>query len=234
MLSFEHITLQRSNFCLQIGAQHLAPGSRLTLMGPSGGGKSSLLRALLGLEPAAQVHGLRWMNTELNALPLHQRPFAWLPQELGLWPHLSAAKHVAFARTRGQNTRSQPGDLALLQSLNLLNRAQALPEKLSGGERQRLACARVLAQKPAWAILDEPFSNLDLVLACELEQLFSDLSQSSGMGLIQVSHHVRPRLAGELFWVIEQGQLTQAGHWNQLLTQPATPWIQRFVALQYS
>jgi ABC-type Fe3+/spermidine/putrescine transport system ATPase subunit len=232
MLSFDSIDLQRPGFQLRIGPQRIPPCTRLTLIGPSGGGKSTLLRALLGLENSAQVKELCWMGASLSTLPLHHRPFAWLPQELGLWPHLNALQHVAFARSCGRHTRSQPQDLALLEQLGLTHRAQARPAQLSGGERQRLACARVLAQERAWAVLDEPFCNLDPVLTHTLEHSFAKLAVSSHMGIIQVSHQVKARTADEIFWVIEAGELTQSGPWNQLLDQPATPWIQRYALLQ--
>lgn len=237
MLELEALRVQRTGFVLQLGGQRLAAGARLTIVGPSGGGKSSLLRAMLGLDPAAQVLGLRWQGVDLAPLPLHRRPFAWLPQELGLWPHLSAAAHVVFARTRGRQVVPQADDLALLAQVGIGHRAMALPAQLSGGERQRLAFARVIAQQPAWAVLDEPFANLDPVLTETLDQRFLALAKDRGMGLIQVSHqvgrHQRSSRSDEPFWVIEAGRLSQSGTWHDLQQHPATPWISRFVALQH-
>jgi ABC-type Fe3+/spermidine/putrescine transport system ATPase subunit len=237
VLEIDELRVRRPGFVLELARQRLASGSRLTIIGPSGGGKSTLLRALLGLDAAAQVQGLRWQGADLVEQPVHLRPFGWLPQDLGLWPHLKAIEHVAFARTRGRQVRAAVEDEALLAQLGIGHRAQALPAQMSGGERQRLAFARVIAQQPAWAVLDEPFSNLDPVIADELGNAFFALARERGMGLIQVTHqvgrHQRTGSKEEPFWVIEAGRLTQSGRWDELQHQPATPWITRFVALQH-
>lgn len=233
MLEIEHIHVQRGAFAVQLGALTLPAGRRVTLIGPSGGGKSTVLRALVGLEPQAQVRGLRWQARDLSAAPPHQRPFGWLPQELGLWPHLSALAHVAFARTRGRSVIARDEDAQVLALVGLTQRAHALPAQLSGGERQRLAFARVIALQPAWAVLDEPFSNLDPVMAGELSGAFQALATRLGMGLIQVTHQLQQPDDDDWFWSLEAGTLTQAGRWAEFKRAPATPWIARFVALQH-
>jgi ABC-type Fe3+/spermidine/putrescine transport system ATPase subunit len=232
VLEIDEIRVQRPGFSVRVGSVCLPAGRRLTIIGPSGCGKSTLLRALVGLEPLARVQGLRWQSEDISAAPPHRRPFGWLPQELGLWPNLNALAHLAFARTRGRCVRPLADDEALLSEVGLAHRATALPAQLSGGERQRLAFARVMALQPAWAVLDEPFSHLDPVMATELAQSFQALAQRLGMGLIQVSHQVRRQTDGDWFWAMENGALTQVGPWSELKTSPATPWIERFVDLQ--
>ena len=175
------------------------------------------------LEPLAQVRGLRWQAQDISAAPPHRRPFGWLPQELGLWPHLGALAHLAFARTRGRSVQPGDADEALLSEVGLAHRANALPGQLSGGERQRLAFARVMALQPAWAVLDEPFSHLDPVMATELAQSFQALAARLGMGLIQVSHQVQRPAHDDWFWAMEDGALTQAGPWAELKTSPNHP-----------
>lgn len=233
MLEIDEIRVQRPGFDVRVGGLSLPAGRRVTIVGPSGCGKSTLLRAMVGLEPLAQVRGLRWQNEDISAAPPHRRPFGWLPQELGLWPHLSALGHLAFARSRGRSAKPGGHDEQLLSQVGLSSRAKALPAQLSGGERQRLAFARVMALQPAWAVLDEPFSHLDPVMATDLAQTFQALAQRLGMGLIQVSHQVQRPDDDEWFWALEGGALTQAGRWSELKNTPATPWIARFVALQH-
>lgn len=232
MLEIDEIRVQRPGFGVRIGGQSLPADRRLTIIGPSGCGKSTLLRAMVGLEPLAQVRGLRWRAQDISSVPPHRRPFGWLPQDLGLWPHLSSLAHVAFARTRGRSAVYTEGDAQVLAQVGLAHRAQALPAQLSGGERQRLAFARVIAQQPAWAVLDEPFSHLDPVMAGDLAASFQSLAQRLGMGLIQVSHHVQQPDEDDWFWALEAGMLTQTGRWADLKNAPATTWIARFVALQ--
>jgi ABC-type Fe3+/spermidine/putrescine transport system ATPase subunit len=232
MLEIDEIRVKWPGFGLRVNGLSLPAGRRLTIIGPSGCGKSTLLRAMVGLEPRAQVRGLRWQAQDISTAPPHRRPFGWLPQELGLWPHLSALGHLAFARLRGRGARPNDDDAQLLSEVGLAHRAQALPGQLSGGERQRLAFARVIALRPAWAVLDEPFSHLDPVMASVLAQAFQVLAQRESMGIIQVSHQVRRPADDEWFWALEAGTLMQAGRWADLMNSPATPWIERFVALQ--
>lgn len=232
MLEAGGMVLNRTGFSLEVGHLSVAAGQRVTLIGPSGSGKSTLLRTLAGLEPEARCKTLAWQGQDLAASPPQRRPFGWLAQGLGLWPHLSALQHVAFARTRGRSIRPVPEDSQTLEQVRLSHRPQALPGSLSGGEQQRLAFARVMAQRPAFALLDEPFSHLDPVTADELDRSFRALARDSGMGLLQVSHQVGRPADDEMFWALEAGKLTQTGTWASLKQHAATPWIARFVALQ--
>ena len=232
MLEVDEVSLSRSGFRLRVRGLHASPVERVTVIGPSGGGKSTLMRAIAGLEPAAQVTGLRWQGQPLDDAPPHRRPFGWMAQDLGLWPHLRADEHVAFARSRGRRAVPINADRQVLQQVGLAHRAHARPGELSGGERQRLAFARVLAGAQAWALLDEPFSQLDPVTAHDLGHAFTALAAQRGLGVIQVSHQVRQPGGDESFWVIEDGALSQAGRWSELQQSPRTPWIARFVELQ--
>jgi ABC-type Fe3+/spermidine/putrescine transport system ATPase subunit len=233
LLELDQVEVQRPGFSMQARGLRLAAAERVTLIGPSGGGKSTLLRALVGLEPQAKVCGLRWQSQDIARLPPHQRPFGWLPQELGLWPHMRASAHVAFARTRACSIEPNDADMQVLEQVGLMNRAQSLPGQLSGGERQRLAFARVMAMKPAWAVLDEPFSHLDPVMASELSASFKELATQLGMGLIQVTHQLYAPEDDDWLWALEDGRLTQTSRWAHVKQSPATPWIARFVALQH-
>ncbi len=232
MLEIDRLSVQRGRFQLAVKQLRLHRGQRLTVVGPSGGGKSTLLRAMVGLEEGARTDGLLWEGRDISASAPHQRPFGWLPQDLGLWPHLSAQAHVAFARTRGASVKAIEADLDVLARLGIERQAHALPGELSGGEQQRLAFARIIAMQPAWAVLDEPFSHLDPVLGHELASSFRKLASRLGMGLIQVLHHLLVPDDDELFWALENGQLTQAGTWAEFKHAPATPWIEKFVAQQ--
>lgn len=232
MLEIDELQVQRKGFGVHVAGLRVAASRRVTVIGPSGGGKSTLLRALVGLEPQARVRGLRWQGRDIGRARPHERPFGWMPQELGLWPSLRAAEHLAFARTRGRSARPEAADLRVLDLVSLGPRRDAYPATLSGGERQRLAFARVVAARTPWAVLDEPFSSLDRVIAHDLALAFADLARREGLGVIQVSHQVHAPAPDELFWVVEGGRITQCGHWEDLCRAPATPWIERFVSLR--
>ena len=148
MLEIDEVTVSRAGFRLQVQGLQARADERVTVIGQSGGGKSTLMRAIAGLDPAARVRGLRWQGAALDHAPPHRRPFGWMAQELGLWPHLSADQHVAFVRSRGRRAAPVDADRELLQLVGLAHRSQARPAQLSGGERQRLAFARVLKVIP--------------------------------------------------------------------------------------
>lgn len=231
MLEVAGLSLKRKHFALEIPELLLCAGQSVTVIGPSGGGKSSFIRALLGFEPDARFDALRWCGVDLAMAPPHRRPFGWLSQDLGLWPHLTAGEHLAFARTKGRTLSAGPEDRELLERVGLARRLAAKPGALSGGERQRLAFARVFAALPAIALLDEPFSNLDPVTADRMLQEFTRMSADFGIQTIRVTHWMKRPAEDECFWVIEDGSVSQHGLWRELTAQPHTPWIERVVSL---
>ena len=113
------------------------------LLGQSGAGKTSLLKALAGLLPAE--------GTPFGGLPPERRPVGYLPQDLALFPHMTAWENVAFP-LKGRDRKARA--LALLERVGLLEHAHKRPGELSGGQRQRVALARALARKPELLLLD--------------------------------------------------------------------------------
>ncbi len=150
----------------------VAPGEIALVVGPSGSGKTSVLRALAGLvrpETGTVVCGGRtWFDADGRTdLRPRDREVGVVVQELGLLPHLSAWRNVAFATDRGRGAprrsrhERRTDAVGRLERLGLADRADARPADLSGGERQRVALARALARPVGALLLDEPFSALD-------------------------------------------------------------------------
>lgn len=144
-------------------------GSAIALLGASGCGKTTLLRVIAGLEHADKGEiriGGRLVSSPRAIVPPEQRGIGMVFQDLALWPHMRAWRHLEFVlRGRGKN-RGERMHIAqeTLARLGLAHRANAYPSEMSGGEQQRLAFARALVTEPALLLLDEPFSNLNAEL----------------------------------------------------------------------
>lgn len=173
-------------------AVRVDPGGVHCIAGPSGSGKSSLLRLIAGLEhPDA---GRIMLDGELLAgpgrrVPPERRPVAMLFQESALFPHLDAVRNVIFG-LRGVVPRGQRRAAAmdLLEQVGIADRATAMPHMLSGGQQRRVALARALARRPKIMLLDEPFASLDPALRRKVRGWTIDLLRSRGVGVVMVSH----------------------------------------------
>ncbi len=214
---------------LQVGR-----GERLALLGPSGVGKTSLLRAIAGLGglTAGQVQvGGRDVTHE----PPERRGVVYMHQAPGLFPHLSVRDNVAFPlEVRGMaraDARRRAGDL--LDRVQLGPLSARAPLTLSGGQRHRVALARALAADPAVLLLDEPFAALDPELRAEVRSAVIDvLAQRTGPAVILVTHDVDEAsgLADRLA-VLMDGRVAQVGPPSELLTGPRSVSIARFLGL---
>ncbi len=143
----------------------IAPGDIVSLLGPSGSGKSSLLRAVAGLEvPAA---GRVWFEgRDITAVPTHERAFGLMFQDYALFPHRDVGENVAFGlRMRDWPAPARAARVAeMLQLVGLPDVERRSVNQLSGGEQQRVALARALAPQPRLLMLDEPMGSLDRAL----------------------------------------------------------------------
>jgi len=167
----------------------LDPGERLAILGPSGGGKTTLLRLIAGLEAPDRgeitIAGQPASRPGRVLLPPERREVALVFQGLALFPHLNALAQIAFAaRGRGGVRQAR----ALLDQIGLGPRADARLDELSGGERQRIALARALAQEPKLILMDEPFASLDDARRAEMRELLRSLLENRDTTLILVTH----------------------------------------------
>ena len=178
----------------------VAPGEVVLVVGPSGAGKTSIVRALAGLvRPEAgtiRCGGCTWFDAEarIDRRP-RDRQVGVVVQELALFPHRSAWRNVAFGGARagassagGEGAGGRAAAVALLDRLGLADRADARPAELSGGERQRVALARALARRPSALLLDEPFSALDEATHDVAAALVREHASVRALPAVVVSH----------------------------------------------
>jgi putative thiamine transport system ATP-binding protein len=191
-LVLDRVTLALGgNVLLSINAE-VPKGKVLTVMGPSGSGKSSLLSYIVGfLDPVFSASGGVLVDgVDLVRLPPEQRHAGILFQDPLLFPHMSAGGNLAFAlapRHAGKAARRAQCEQAL-EDIGLGGFFDRDPATLSGGQRARVALARVLLSEPRMLLLDEPFSKLDHDLKAQMRELVFSKASARGLPVILVTH----------------------------------------------
>ena len=190
------------------------------MVGPSGSGKTSLLRTLAGLErPQSGRIALGdevWFDGERRIhLSPERRRVGYLPQDYGLFPHLTVAANVSFAERR-----ERPD---LLERLGIAHLAGVLPVQLSGGERQRVALARALAREPRVLLLDEPFGALDAITRQQVRDELGDALSDLRLPTLLVTHAFEDAaVLAQRIGVLDRGKVVQLGSAADLLGEPGS------------
>lgn len=193
---------------------NIAEGEFVALFGPSGVGKTTLLRCLAGLEQAEQsniiVNGETWLDnkTGINLSP-QQRRVGYMFQDYALFPNMTVRGNLEFALRKGADQKRINNLLELMALGELQHRK---PDSLSGGQKQRVALARALASEPRLLLLDEPFSALDAEMRLRLHEEILRLQKHFGITTLIVSHDVSEvcKLASRVM-LIEAGRIVQYG-----------------------
>lgn len=191
-LAFDGVRIERQGVPLIALDARVAPGEVLTLMGPSGIGKSTLLAYAAGfLDPAFSAQGQILIDgRDITGLPAHRRHVGLLFQDPLLFPHLSVGDNLAFAlpeTIRGRSARRDAVDQALSE-VELGGYAARDPATLSGGQKARIALMRVLVSEPRALLLDEPFSKLDTGLKAQMRDLVFGKARRRGLPVLLVTH----------------------------------------------
>jgi iron(III) transport system ATP-binding protein len=205
-------------------------GELIGLLGPSGCGKTTLLRLIAGFERPRRGRLLldgREVAGPAGWLPPERRGVGMVFQDHALFPHLNAWSNACFGMGRGQDRERARW---LLELLGLAGLEQRFPHELSGGQCQRLAVVRALAPQPSLLLLDEPFSNLDVDVRQRLRaELPLVLARCGCTGLL-VTHDPREALAiCDRVAVLESGRLHQCASPRQVVEEPASAFVGRFV-----
>jgi sulfate transport system ATP-binding protein len=208
------------------------PSGRLTaLLGPSGGGKSTLLRIIGGLESADEGE-VTISGRTATKLPAQRRNVGFVFQHYAAFKHLSVYRNVAF----GLEVRKRPKEEIkrrvdeLLELVHLEQFANRLPAQLSGGQRQRMALARALAVEPSVLLLDEPFGALDTKVRRELRDWLRRLHDEVHVTTVFVTHDQEEALeVSDEIVVINRGRIEQTGSPTDLYDHPVNDFVMEFL-----
>lgn len=191
-------------------------GELNVFIGPSGAGKTTLVRIIAGLEKADRGYiaydGDIWVDTKQGIfLPPQKRRLGYVFQEYTLFPHLSVHKNVSFAA-------AEEGEVErLLKFFGIWHLRDSMPNKISGGERQRCAICQNLARRPQVLLLDEPFSALDLPIRKKLRQELKLLKKGLSFPMVYVTHDLPEALfLGDNVLPIVGGKIVPAWLQDQL------------------
>ncbi len=215
-----------------------SPSELVALVGPSGGGKSTILRAIAGFEKPTDgkisVGGQPWFDSQQGlCLQPRQRRVGMVFQSYALFPHLSALENVLEAladRPAGKKIELANDYLA---RVNLKGLGERRPDQMSGGQRQRVAVARALAREPDVLLLDEPFSAVDKVTRIRLQRELVELRSDLSIPIILVTHDIEEaaRLADRIA-VLHEGRILQMAAHDLLARSPINTAVARLVGIR--
>jgi len=206
-------------------------GGLTALLGPSGGGKSTLLRVIAGLEKP-DTGQVEIEGREATGLPVQERGVGFVFQHYAAFKHLTVRRNVAFGleirkRPKAEITRRVD---ELLELVHLEQFAHRYPAQLSGGQRQRMALARALAVEPAVLLLDEPFGALDAQVRKELRAWLRRLHDQVHVTTVFVTHDQEEAMeVADSIVVMADGVVRQVGTPDQLYDEPADDFVMSFL-----
>lgn len=206
-------------------------GKLLAIVGPSGGGKSTLLRMLAGLSLPQTGHiecdgrSLFDSKGHIHLSPA-ERHVGYVPQHFGLFPHLTALDNILAGLDHIPKMARKHRAMHWLAEMNLTHVAQRRPSALSGGQQQRIALARALAREPTLLLLDEPFSAVDWETREFLYESLFELKSSLNIPVVMVTHDLKEALLlADNILLMDNGYMLQHGSPQALLSQPASETV---------
>jgi len=206
-------------------------GEMVALLGSSGCGKTTLLRAIAGFVKPSQGR-IAVDGRDITALPPEQRQTAMMFQSYALWPHMDVAANIGYGlRMRGvTKTRIAERVAEVLKLLQLEGYGPRAVTSLSGGQRQRVAMGRALVVDPLLLLLDEPMSNLDYKVRLDLRHELRALQRRVGITAIYVTHDREEALTlADRIAVIDGGHVLQYGTPEEVFHRPASPFVAGFM-----
>src|SRR5262245_34444177 len=210
---------------------HVEPGAFVALLGASGCGKTTLLRAISGFV-AVRAGRISVAGRDITHLPPDQRGMAMVFQSYALWPHMTMAQNIGY----GLKLRNVAKDkiaarvAEVVAMLKLDGLAERNVTQLSGGQRQRVALGRALAINPEILLLDEPLSNLDARIREEVRHEIKTLQQTLGITTVHVTHDRQEAMVmADRIAILDAGRIAQIGNPEEIYHHPNSLFVATFL-----
>src|SRR6185503_3624300 len=208
-------------------------GELLGLLGPSGGGKTTVLRMIAGLEiPTSGDIFIR--GERVNDIPVQKRNIGFVFQSYALFKNMTVFKNIAFGLSikKWGTTEIRDRVRELLKLLDLEGYERRYPHQLSGGQRQRVAIARALAPQPSVLLLDEPFGAVDAKIRQELREWLVTLHNDLNVTTLFVTHDQEEAMeVSNRIIIFSRGNLEQIGTPREVYEEPTNEFVARFIGV---
>ncbi|WP_373818871.1 ABC transporter ATP-binding protein [Glaesserella sp.] len=230
LLDIQNLSTQfGQNIVLKSLNLDVAENEIVCLLGASGCGKTTLLKAIAGLQPISQG-SIRLAGKNLNDKPVEQRKIGLIFQDYALFPHLTVAENIQYGLNKLAKSEQQAVTEKMLTIVKLQGFEQRFPHELSGGQQQRIAIARALANKPELLLLDEPFSNIDSQTRYAMIQEIKQILKTQKVPAIFVTHSKEEAFAfADKIAVMDQGKIVQFGTPTELYHSPVNAFVADFL-----
>jgi molybdate/tungstate transport system ATP-binding protein len=233
MLQIKNASLRAGEFAVSDISLTVASKEFFVIMGPTGSGKSLLVKAICGIIPI-QSGSIHIDGKDVTNIEPRKRQVGYVPQNSSLFPHLSVVDNILFPlKIRKINKKDAIRKTKpIVDALNISSLLERSTLNLSGGEQQKVALARALSYNPKLLILDEPVSALDEPMRCEICRLLKTIQQDFSLATIHICHNLEEaRIVSDRIAIISKGRIVQTDTLENLIDKPKVEIVRKILRL---